>query len=56
MHITRDFKETLHTHIAAKSLMRILGPKGSPSATNRFSILTALKKSEGVQLELSLRR
>ncbi|MBZ5634728.1 MAG: transcriptional regulator [Acidobacteriia bacterium] len=45
-----------HTHIPAKSLMRMLGPNGSPSATNLTSILSALQKSEGVQFELSLKR
>jgi DNA-binding phage protein len=44
------------TEIPAKSLMRMLGPKGSPSAANLSSILTALKKNEGVHFELSLRR
>ena len=44
------------THIPAKSLMRMLGPKGSPSAANLSSILTALQKTEGVRFELSLRR
>jgi DNA-binding phage protein len=44
------------TRIPAKSLMRMLGPKGSPSAANLTSILTALQKTEGVRFELSLRR
>jgi len=44
------------THIPAKSLMRMLGPKGSPSAANLSSILTALQDAEGVHFELSLRR
>ncbi len=44
------------TDIPAKSLMRMLGPKGSPSAANLSSILTALQKAEGVHFELSLRR
>ena len=44
------------TRIRAKSLMRMLGPKGSPSAENLSSILTALQKTEGVHFELSLRR
>jgi len=44
------------THIPAKSLMRMLGPKGSPSAANLSSILTALQKTEGVHFELSVRR
>lgn len=44
------------TRIPAKSLMRMLGPKGSPSAANLSSILTALQKAEGIHFELSLRR
>jgi DNA-binding phage protein len=44
------------TDIPVKSLMRMLGPKGSPSAANLSSILTALQKTEGVRFELSLRR
>ena len=44
------------TQIPAKSLMRMLGPKGSPSAANLSSILTALQITEGVHFELSLRR
>lgn len=40
------------TKIPAKSLMRMLSPKGSPSITNFTSILTALKESEGVEFEL----
>jgi hypothetical protein len=44
------------TDIPAKSLMRMLGPKGSPSAANLSSILTALQKTEGVRFELALRR
>jgi DNA-binding phage protein len=44
------------TRIPAKSLMRMLGPNGSPSIANFSNILTALQKSEGVHFELSLRR
>ena len=44
------------TGIPVKSLMRMLGPKGSPSAANLSSILTVLQKTEGVHFELSLRR
>ena len=44
------------TRIPAKSLMRMLSPKGSPSAANLSSILTVLQKTEGVHFELSLRR
>jgi len=43
------------TDIPAKSLMRMLGPKGSPSAANLSSILAALQKSEGVHFELALK-
>jgi len=44
------------THIPAKSLMRMLGPTGNPSAANLSSILTALRKTEAVHFELLLRR
>ena len=44
------------THIPAKSLMRMLGPKSSPSAANLSSILVALQKAEGVFFELSIKR
>jgi len=44
------------TDIPIKSLMRMLGPKGSPSAANLSSILTVLQKSEGVHFQISLRR
>jgi DNA-binding phage protein len=44
-----------HTQIPAKSLMRMLSPKGSPSAANLSSILTALQESEGVHFKLALR-
>jgi len=44
------------THIPAKSLMRMLSPKGSPSAANLSSILTALQKTEGVHFELAVSR
>ncbi len=44
------------TKIPAKSLMRMLGPKGSPSLANFSTILSALQKSGGVQFELSLKR
>ncbi len=43
------------TRIPAKSLMRMLGPKGSPSAENLLTILSALQKTEGVHFELSLK-
>jgi DNA-binding phage protein len=44
------------TQIPAKSLMRMLSPKGSPSAANLTSILTALQKAEGVHFELALKK
>ncbi len=44
------------TDIPVKSLMRMLGSKGSPSAANLSSIITVLQKNEGVHFELSLRR
>jgi len=44
------------TDIPAKSLMRMLSPKGSPSVANFSIILAALQKTEGVHFQLSLRR
>ncbi len=44
------------THIPAKSLMRMLGPKGSPSVVNLTSIVTVLMQTEGVRFEVALRR
>src|SRR5580658_4189513 len=41
------------THIPAKSLMRMLGPKGSPSAENLSTILTVLQRTEGVRFSVS---
>ncbi len=40
------------TRIPSKSLMRMLGPKGSPSAQNLSSILTVLRLTEGVRFEV----
>jgi hypothetical protein len=36
--------------------MRMLGPKGSPSAANLTNIFSALKKTEGVHFKLALKR
>jgi DNA-binding phage protein len=32
------------THIEVKSLMRMVGPKGNPTATNLFAIVGAIQK------------
>jgi DNA-binding phage protein len=44
------------TDIPAKSLMRMLGPTGNPSAANLANILSALEEAEGVSFELALKR
>ena len=44
------------TLIPSKSLMRMLSPKGSPSAANLSKILTALQISEGVRFKLALKK
>jgi DNA-binding phage protein len=36
------------THIDAKSLIRMVGPKGNPTATNLFAIIGAVQKRAGV--------
>ncbi len=44
------------THTPAKSLMRMLGPKGNPQARNLFEVIAQLQRSEGLQFEVSLKR
>jgi hypothetical protein len=41
------------THIPAKSLMRMLGPKGNPRADNLFQIIQHLQAHEGIHLEVA---
>jgi DNA-binding phage protein len=41
------------THIPAKSLMRMLGPKGNPRADNLFQIIQHLQAHEGIRLEVA---
>jgi len=38
------------THRSAKSLMRMLGPRGNPQAGNLFEIVAYLQQAEGVRL------
>ena len=40
------------TRRPAKSLMRMLGPRGNPQARNLFEIVKYLQESEGVQFEV----
>ena len=44
------------TRRSAKSLMRMLGPKGNPQARNLFEIVSYLQRAEGVRFELRLSR
>ena len=39
----------------AKSLMRMLGPRGNPQARNMFEVIGQLQRIEGLHFELSLR-
>ena len=41
------------THIPAKSLMRMLGPKGNPRAENLFQIIQHLQAHEGIHLYIT---
>ena len=41
------------THIPAKSLMRMFGPKGNPRADNLFQIIQHLQAHEGIHLEVA---
>jgi hypothetical protein len=40
------------THRSAKSLMRMLGPRGNPQARNLFEIVAYLQQAEGLRFEL----
>ena len=40
------------THRSAKSLMRMLGPRGNPQARNLFEIVAYLQNAEGVRFEV----
>ena len=40
------------THTPAKSLMRMLGPKGNPQARNLFDVIAKLQQAEGVQFHV----
>src|ERR1700687_6074019 len=58
--ILRDFinatvgftKLSNFTRRSAKSLMRMLGPKGNPQARNLFQIVAYLQQAEGVHFEV----
>jgi DNA-binding phage protein len=40
------------TNRSAKSLMRMLGPRGNPQARNLFEIVAYLQQAEGVRFEV----
>jgi len=44
------------THRSAKSLMRMLGPRGNPQARNLFEIVKYLQEAEGVHFEVRPKR
>ncbi len=62
--ILRDFinatvgftKLSCVTHRSAKSLMRMLGPRGNPQARNLFEIVAYLQRAEGVRFEVRFPR
>src|SRR5271154_506843 len=62
--ILRDFinatvgftKLSQATRRSAKSLMRMLGPRGNPQARNLFEIVAYLQRAEGVRFEVRTTR
>jgi DNA-binding phage protein len=44
------------THISSKSLMRMLGPAGNPTADNLLAIIGFLQRREGVRFEVKASR
>ncbi len=50
---TIGFEELSHrTRTPAKSLMRMLGPRGNPQARNLLEIIAQLQQAEGVRFQL----
>ena len=43
------------TGLPAKSLMRMLGPRGNPNASNMFAIIHSLQRSSGTTLTVHFR-
>jgi len=40
---------------SSKSLMRMLGPKGNPTATNLFRIISTVKEQEHIEFDIRVR-
>lgn len=50
---TVGFSEVAHsTHHDAKSLMRMLGPAGNPTASNLFEVIACLQEKERIQFKV----
>jgi len=43
---------SVETGIPAKSLMRMLGPRGNPTASNLLAVVSALQRRSGITLEV----
>ena len=41
---------------SSKSLMRMLGPKGNPTASNLFRIISTVKEQEHIEFDVRVRR
>jgi DNA-binding phage protein len=46
----------MHTGRSEKSLMRMLGPNGNPTANNLFSILRTVKDRERIEFDVRVRQ
>jgi DNA-binding phage protein len=44
------------TRIPTKSLQRMLGPRGNPTAESLFAIIKALQKSDNIKLKVTTKR
>jgi DNA-binding phage protein len=57
VHATVGFDELARaTRKSSKSLMRMLGPKGNPQASNLFAILSFLQAKEKIRLTVTQSR
>jgi DNA-binding phage protein len=49
-------KLAAETGTPPKSLMRMLGPRGNPRASNLFTVISRLQKASGIQLAVAAER
>ena len=55
VHATVGFERlSKETHVPVKSLMRMVGPRGNPTATNLFAILASVQRQARVRARVDM--